>query len=287
MAEAPSTDLCVLADAYLAGHEVRAIENAVRTAGVDVSLVVVNEPVDGDDPDAEAAAINDGIGLDALSVIASVLERERWWSLVVADKQIAALLGSAAADETRVPVEEVPCFEDAEIRHVTARRDGAWSELPAEAVDAVRERCDVAVRYGFGLLRGDVLDAPECGVLSFHPADIRRYRGLGPPMAWIEGRETVGVTLQRLTAEIDAGEVVAFEEVDVRECATLWEVYDTVHDAEVGLLAEGIRTLRDPETEPTVVDALGPYYPTTRRRELPFAATVLWRNLAGRARRLR
>jgi len=47
--------------------------------------------------------------------------------------------------------------------------DGGWAELPPDAVETARESCDVAIRDGFELLKGDVLEAPEYGVLSFIP----------------------------------------------------------------------------------------------------------------------
>lgn len=283
----PPSNLCVLADQYLMTNEVRSLERAVDQTGIDVPLVVVNDPEDPDiDPDAEANAINNPIGIDTARILFKVLERERAWTLVYAERKVAEAFGSKVPSLDRVHVEDVPCLAESEFRSVTPITAGNWVELPPDTVELVRERCDVAVRFGFGLLEGDVLRAPAFGVLSFHPADIREYRGLGVPQAWVDGRDTMGVTLQRLNEEIDGGEIVAYGETDVSQCATLWEAYEAVNDVKVGLLAEAIENLRDPSFEPSVPELLGPYYSLERRQNPSFVGQVLRRNIAGRIGRV-
>lgn len=277
------SDVCVLADPYLLEWQVRALERARERAGVEFPLVVVNDPDDPDiDPDAAASAVNGGLGLDALGLFGTVLARERAWALVVAERKLAELVGDDRPLERRHRVEDVDVLADAEIRRMTPIEDGNWNELPPAAVEAVGDRCDVAVRFGFGLLRGDVLTAPEHGVVSFHPADIRRYRGLGPPKAFADGRETIGSTLQRLSEEIDGGEIVAEARTDIDDCATLWDVYDRVHELQIDLLAAGLENLQEPSFEPTVPESLGPYYSTRSLRETGFALKTLVKNLRGR-----
>jgi hypothetical protein len=273
----------VLAEPYLSNTQVRSLQHAVNEADVEIPLVVVNAAEDATyDPDQAADAVNGGLGLGAARLFLDVLRQEKAWGLVVAEKKLDELAGSDAAAGSRVPVESIDCLADATVRRVEPVTDGAWSELPPETVAEVGDRCDVVVRYGYGLLRGDVLSAPEHGVVSFHPADIRQYRGLGPPRAYLDGRERMGVTLQRITEEIDGGELVAYAETDVRDCATLWEIYERLDDLQVELLAKGIENLRDPNRAITTPDALGEYYSTTERRAPSFAGRVLLKNLTGR-----
>ncbi len=83
--------------------------------------------------------------------------------------------------------------------------------LRAEDVREIEtHRLDVLVRIGFRILRGDVLRSARHGVWSFHHGDSRRYRG-GPAGVWevLEDAPESGVTLQRLTEELDGGEVLA------------------------------------------------------------------------------
>lgn len=281
------TRLCVLADPYLRTDQVRSLERALEETGISVPLVLVNDSEDRTiDPEAEANAINNPFGVDTIRVLLDVLERERAWALVFAEKKLAEELGTRAASWARVRVEDVPCLSDSDIQYVPPVADGDWTELPPAAVDRVRAHCDVAVRFGFGLLKGDVLEAPDFGVLSFHAADIRRYRGLGVPQAWLDGCDTMGVTLQRLSEEIDGGEIVAYGETTVEDCATVWDAYDRVYDVKAGLLAAGIENLRDPTFDASVPESLGPYYPTGDRRRLSFAGRTLLKDVSGMIARL-
>lgn len=279
----PPTKLCVLADPYLRTDEVRALERAVDETGVTVTLTVVNQPVNPDiDPKAEANAINNPIGIDSARILLEAVERYGPWTLVFAEKKIAEEVGGGEPTMGRAHINDVSCLSGSKKQYVSPKTNGNWTELPSETVELVRDHCDVAIRFGFGLLGGDVLHAPAFGVLSFHPADIREYRGLGVPQAWVDGRDTMGVTLQRLNEDIDGGEIIAYEEADVSGCATLWETYDVLHDVQAELLAVGIENLRDPSFEPTRPDSLGPYYSIKKRRNLSFAGRTLLKNMMGR-----
>jgi hypothetical protein len=84
--------------------------------------------------------------------------------------------------------------------------------FPADAVAAVRALdLDVILRFGFRILRGDVLFAARNGVWSFHHDDSSRYRG-GPPQLWelIEQNPITGAVLQRLDDALDAGPILGF-----------------------------------------------------------------------------
>ncbi|MDJ1433894.1 formyltransferase family protein [Halostagnicola sp. A-GB9-2] len=276
--------VCILADSYLERWQILALERAIERTDVEIPLVFVADPDDHDvDPEAAASVVNGGLGVDALRLGANLLARERAWTLVVAERKLAELIGNETHPlEHRQRVEEVDCLEESTIRRVRPIRDGNWNELPESAVEAATERCDVVVRFGFGLIRGEILSATDHGVLSFHPADIRRYRGLGPPKVFVDGRSRIGVTLQRLSEEIDGGEIVAEDSIRIDDCPTLWDVYDRVHELEVELLATGIESLRDSSLESTVPDSLGPYYSTKSRREVGFAFRALAKNIRGR-----
>lgn len=83
--------------------------------------------------------------------------------------------------------------------------------FPDADVEAIRRHdLDVLVRIGFRILKGAILDSARHGVWSFHHGDNRTNRG-GPPGVWevLEDRPETGVTLQRLSSELDGGEVLA------------------------------------------------------------------------------
>jgi hypothetical protein len=80
-----------------------------------------------------------------------------------------------------------------------------------------RKNIDILIRFGFRVLKGNILNASRYGVLSLHHGDNTVNRG-GPPAFWeVVNREAVtGVTLQVLTDDLDGGKVLgkAFVKTD-------------------------------------------------------------------------
>lgn len=79
-----------------------------------------------------------------------------------------------------------------------------------ESLEAVRKHeVDVLLRFGFGILSGDILDIPTFGVWSFHHGDPKQFRGV-PAGFWElhDGSAVTGVILQRLTETLDGGVVL-------------------------------------------------------------------------------
>ncbi|MFC7080855.1 formyltransferase family protein [Halorussus caseinilyticus] len=131
--------------------------------------------------------------------------------------------------------------------------------LPDHAVETVGE-ADVAIRFGFGILKGDVLDAPDHGVLSFHHGDLRKYRGM-PSGFWeyLHDEDTAGVTLQRLSETLDGGAIVAYEPVDIAEAPTWPAVRRRLFSVSDDVLVKGVRNVSR-GVEPRSPDDLGDLY---------------------------
>lgn len=77
-----------------------------------------------------------------------------------------------------------------------------FSETDLEAIAATRP--DFLLRFGFGQIRGRILEVAPLGVWSFHHGDEQIHRG-GPPCFWecYHGDDTTGVVLERLTDRAD------------------------------------------------------------------------------------
>ena len=87
---------------------------------------------------------------------------------------------------------------------------GFVHRFPPEVVEEVRRRdLDVILRFGFNILRGDILSACRYGIWSYHHGDNEFYRG-GPAHLWemVEGQPLSGVILQVLSEDLDAGFVL-------------------------------------------------------------------------------
>ncbi|RQG94388.1 formyltransferase family protein [Natrarchaeobius chitinivorans] len=275
----------VLAEPYLYEWQVRALTQLKDEPGVDVPLVVTD--ASSGDAKAESWNVKKRIGFDDVTTFLDVFRREKAWTFVLAARTLARVFGDDQTLWHRHSVDNVDCLSDADHLPCEPRTHEGWNELPADVVARVAEDCDVVVRFGFGLVRGEILTAPEHGVFSFHPADIREYRGMGPPAIFHDGRDRAGSTLQRLDESIDGGEIVAYDEVSLDGCYTLWDVFDRLATVQIRLLADGIDRVRDPTFEPWSVpdDRLGEFYARDTRRTLSFSSRVLAKNLAGRIRR--
>jgi len=68
---------------------------------------------------------------------------------------------------------------------------------------------DFILRFGFNIIRGEILKVARFGVWSFHHDDEEKYRG-GPPGFWeiYKGDNVTGAILQRLTDRLDGGIVL-------------------------------------------------------------------------------
>ena len=68
------------------------------------------------------------------------------------------------------------------------------------------QNLDFILRFGFNIIRGEILNAAKYGIWSFHHDDERIIRG-GPPGFWEFMREIPnnGIILQRLTNSLDKG----------------------------------------------------------------------------------
>lgn len=68
---------------------------------------------------------------------------------------------------------------------------------------------DFILRFGFGIIRGEILSIPQYGVWSFHHGDEKKYRG-GPYGFWeiYYGEPIIGSVLQILTEKLDGGFII-------------------------------------------------------------------------------
>ncbi|MGH7329007.1 MAG: hypothetical protein ACREJX_11720, partial [Polyangiaceae bacterium] len=102
----------------------------------------------------------------------------------------------------------------------TVVRKGRFSEYFAdEDVARIREfKLDFILRFAFGIVRGEILNAATHGVWSFHHGDESKFRGV-PPGFWemYFGEPVTGAILQRLNDRLDGGVVLQRCFVDTHE----------------------------------------------------------------------
>ncbi len=90
-------------------------------------------------------------------------------------------------------------------------RKGKYSQYFTKPdIDNIKSyNLDIILRFGFNIIRGEILKVPTYGVWSFHHGDYMKYRG-GPPGFWEIFNEDPwsGAILQKLTDKLDDGSVI-------------------------------------------------------------------------------
>jgi hypothetical protein len=142
-------------------------------------------------------------------------------SLLTKFKRMVSLNGNLWALFQRLfPPQRLSCYQPRDMSAVFAgvprircrvSWKGRFSQyFHPQDVERIRSYdLDFILRFAFGIIRGDVLDAARYGVWSFHHDDESKFRGR-PPAFWeiYHGEPTTGAILQRLVDRLDAGVIL-------------------------------------------------------------------------------
>ncbi|WP_327052878.1 formyltransferase family protein [Halomicrococcus gelatinilyticus] len=235
-----------------------AIERMVAETDVEITHVVVNEAGGPDDLSDFLAQLTVDEFREYLSSCRYRLQHYPLWAATGVLRQF----GPTPEYQRPTSIENIDGVADADqYRCEPVPADGFGNHLPTEVAETVGPNTDVVVRLGFGVLKGEFLEMPTHGVLSFHRGDLESYRGQpGGLWEFLHDEPTAGVTLQRIDDDLDAGEVVVEDEVDISDATTWREVERRQIAVCEAMLAEGVGRLRDPDHEPTTPDSLGTLY---------------------------
>jgi folate-dependent phosphoribosylglycinamide formyltransferase PurN len=131
-------------------------------------------------------------------------------------------------------------------------------------------RPDLLLRTGFGIVREPVLSLAPLGTISYHHGDLRRYRGQ-PAAFWelYHGERAMGVTVQLLSEELDAGAIVCERRVAIYPDDTWRTLRERAHRQSADMAHEACLRLSDPDFEPVALAAgeLGPLYTAPNGRQ--------------------
>jgi folate-dependent phosphoribosylglycinamide formyltransferase PurN len=157
-------------------------------------------------------------------------------------------------------------IEKLEVKPIRSGKN--YEEFENKDVEKVKlKNLDFIIRFGFGILKGEILQAAKWGVWSYHHADEQEFRG-GPAGYWelVKNKRIQGVILQRLTEKLDAGKIILKRHYSVildSYAANVTKIH--MHSADmpaqaVRMISEG---LMDPNTwEPVKTHAKVYHYPT-------------------------
>ena len=139
-------------------------------------------------------------------------------------------------------------------------RFGAWRWLDKEKILRItspnvnsptfveyvkRLNVDLIVVYFFPqILKTAILQTPRLGILNCHPSLLPRYAGPHPAFWMLKNGESVaGVTVHMMTEKIDAGDIVAQQELIIGENENAGQLTQRQHHAAAALLTEAVNAM--------------------------------------------
>ncbi|HEX5774448.1 MAG TPA: methionyl-tRNA formyltransferase [Candidatus Paceibacterota bacterium] len=117
----------------------------------------------------------------------------------------------------------------------------APEKLDGELIESLRSYgAEYAIVVAYGkILPQTLIDLFPKGVLNVHYSLLPKYRGASPvESALLHGETTTGVSIQKMVLRLDAGDVIAQEEVAIRS-------EETTRELRPRLVTEGARLLAD------------------------------------------
>lgn len=105
-------------------------------------------------------------------------------------------------------------------------------------------KADLQVVVAFRMLPEVVWDMPPLGTINVHASLLPNYRGAAPiNWAIINGEKQSGVTTFKLQHEIDTGDILFSQSVDIRDDETAGELHDDLMTTGAGLLLKTVQAL--------------------------------------------
>ncbi len=146
-------------------------------------------------------------------------------------------------------------------------RFGAWRWLNKEKILRItspnvnsptfveyvkRLNVDLIVVYFFPqILKTAILQTPRLGILNCHPSLLPRYGGPHPAFWMLKNGESVaGVTVHVMTEKIDAGDIVAQQELMIGENENAGQLMQRQHHAAAALLTEAVNAMAQGTIDP-------------------------------------
>lgn len=117
-----------------------------------------------------------------------------------------------------------------------------------EIIEMIKEmNPDVICVVAYGrILPKDILDIPKYGCINVHPSLLPKYRG-SAPIQWaiLNGDDKTGVTTMYLDEEMDAGDIILKEEVEIGKDETSGELWDRLSKIGADLLVKTLEQIEN------------------------------------------
>ena len=151
-------------------------------------------------------------------------------------------------------------------------------------------KADVQVVVAFRMLPEVVWNMPPLGTINLHGSLLPQYRGAAPiNWAIINGEKQTGVTTFKLQHEIDTGNILLQEKIDIADDETAGSLHDTMMNVGAELLLKTINQLDAGTLQETAQSdvsltphssllALSPYPPRHAPKIFTETCEINWNN---------
>jgi hypothetical protein len=186
--------------------------------------------------------------------------------------------------DQRIPLVQENAFEETDLQQVLSdvpvlgvmpimKKFSDW--FPPEAIEKIRSYdLDVAISFGFRILRGDALRIAKHGVWSYHHGDNLVNRG-GPPGFWevMEGSSISGAVLQVLSEDLDNGQVIDRSWTRTRDRFSVKSSKNNLYWRASAFVMRKLRELYENGEVSSEANLFRPYY--NRLHKMPTNAQLL------------
>jgi methionyl-tRNA formyltransferase len=172
--------------------------------------------------------------------------------LVAAGYDIRAVVASHT-DAVSRSQRRLEILDVAHAYHIPVLLPGRLNEIKSrlERLDA-----EAAVLVAFGkLIPQDIIDIFPKGIINIHPSMLPKLRGTTPvETAILNGLDETGVSLMKVTAEMDAGPVYAQKKIALNGAETKAELAQRLLNEGAQLLIEHLSAILSGQLKPKVQD---------------------------------
>ncbi|AEH51127.1 methionyl-tRNA formyltransferase [Pseudothermotoga thermarum] len=142
-----------------------------------------------------------------------------------------------------------------------------FEKLKDVPFDQIKPDIGIVVAYG-ALIKKHYLDILPMGFYNVHPSLLPKYRGAAPINRAIEnGEKVTGVTIFKLTEQLDAGPIALQEKLQIGEYETFGELQERLIELGCKLLVEFLKNIDHVKLIPQD-DKLATYAPKINPEDL-------------------
>ena len=103
----------------------------------------------------------------------------------------------------------------------------------------------IVISYG-QILSQEILSIPRIFAINAHASMLPKYRGAAPiNWAVIRGEKTTGITIMKMTKNMDAGPIIIQEEIEIKDLDTVITLEDKLSEKASELLINSLNLIEN------------------------------------------